>query len=91
MFNNGLTIAKIAQERGLVESTIEGHLAFFMEEGKLDINKFLSPKKQQAIEKELAVDDNNSLSKVKDALGADYSYGDIKMMLAFQKYLASDK
>ena len=86
MFNNGLTIARIAQERGLVRSTIEGHLAFFVEKGKLDINKLLSPGKQQAIEKELAVDHNNSLKEVKDALGDDYSYGEIKMMLAYQKH-----
>lgn len=90
MFNNGLTIARIAQERGLVQSTIEGHLTFFVEKGKLDINKLLSPEKQQAIEKELAADHNNSLSEVKNALGADYSYGEIKMMLACQKYLVSE-
>ncbi len=88
MFNKGLTIARIAQERGLVQSTIEGHLSFFVEKGKLDINKLLSPEKQQAIEKELAVDHNNSLSEVKTALGDNYSYGEIKMMLAWQKHLA---
>jgi hypothetical protein len=61
-----------------------------VEKGKLDINKVLSPEKQQAIEKELATDHNNSLSEVKNALGDDYSYGEIKMMLACQKYLAND-
>ncbi|MEA3487300.1 MAG: helix-turn-helix domain-containing protein, partial [Thermodesulfobacteriota bacterium] len=86
MFNNGLTIARIARERGLAQSTIEGHLSFFVEKGELDINKLLSPEKQQAIEKELAVDHNNSLSEVKTALGDDYSYGEIKMMLAYQKH-----
>jgi len=90
MFNAGLTIAAIAKERGLVQSTIEGHLGFFVEKGKLDINKLLSPEKQQAIEKELAVDHNNSLSEVKNALVDDYSYGEIKMMLAYQKHLASE-
>lgn len=89
MFNNGLTIARIARERGLARSTIEGHLTFFVEKGKLDINKLLSPEKQQAIEKELAINHNNSLSEVKNALGDDYSYGEIKMMLAYQRYLAS--
>ncbi|MDL1980968.1 MAG: helix-turn-helix domain-containing protein [Deltaproteobacteria bacterium] len=88
MFNTGLTIAGIAKERGLVQSTIEGHLSFFVEKGELDINKLLSPEKQQAIEKELAVDHNNSLSEVKTALGDDYSYGEIRMMLARRKHLA---
>ncbi|NOX32814.1 MAG: helicase, partial [Deltaproteobacteria bacterium] len=82
MFNNGLTITGIAEKRGLVQSTIEGHLAFFVENGQLDINKLLSPGKQQAIEKELAREHNNSLSEVKRVLGNDYSYGEIKMMAA---------
>ncbi len=90
MFNKGLTIVRIAQERGLVQSTVEGHLSFFVEKGKLDIDKLLSPEKQQTIEKELAVDHNNSLSEVKTALGDDYSYGEIRMILALQKHLASE-
>ncbi len=89
MFNKGLTIARIAAERGLVQSTIEGHLSFFVEKGKLDINKLLSPEKQQAIEKKLAASQNNSLSEVKNELGDDYSYGEIKMMLAHRKYFDS--
>jgi len=87
MFNKGLTIDQIAQERGLVQSTIEGHLAFFVKTGKLDINKLLSPEKQQAIEKKFPADQNNSLSEIKNAMGDDYSYGEIKMMLAHQRHL----
>jgi len=89
MFNKGLTIAKIAKERGLATSTIETHLSFFVEDGTLDINKLLSLEKQQAIKKELAIDHNNSLSEVKNTLGDDYSYGEIRMIISFLKYLAS--
>jgi len=89
MFHKGRTIRGIAEERGLVQSTIEGHLSFFVEKGKLDIGKLLSPEKQQAIEKELAAEQNNTLSKIKKELGDDYSYGEIKMMLAHQKHLDS--
>ena len=89
MFNNGLTIAQIAKERGLVKSTIETHLAFFVENGTLDINKLLSPEKQGAIKKELATDHNNSLSEVKNTLGDGYSYGEIRMIISFLKYLAT--
>ncbi len=86
MFNKGLTIVQIAKERGLVQSTIEGHLSFFVETGKLDIDKLLSPEKQQAIAIELAKE-QLSLSTVLKALGGDYSYGEIKMILALQKHL----
>jgi len=54
----------------------------------LDINKLLSPEKQQTIEKELAADHNNSLKEVKNALGDDYSYGEIRIMAACKKHLA---
>jgi len=89
MFNKGLTISGIAKERGLVESTIQGHLGFFVENGTLDISRLLAPEKQQAIEKELAAATDNSLKTVKNRLGVDYSYSDIKLMLAHRKHLAS--
>lgn len=50
MFNKGFTIARITEKRGLVESTIQSHLYFFIEKGKLDINRLLSPEKQDPIE-----------------------------------------
>ncbi|MBL0712376.1 MAG: helix-turn-helix domain-containing protein [Desulfosarcina sp.] len=90
LFNKGVTIARIAEQRGLVKSTIEGHLTFFVEKGKLDIDKLLSPEKQQAIAKKLAATRNNSLSEIKNDLGDDYSYGEINMMLAHQKQLTSN-
>lgn len=89
MFNKGLTIAEIAEERGLVKSTIETHMSFFVEKGKLNIDKLLSPEKQKAIKKELVKDQNYSLNKVKNTLGGDYKYGEIRMMIALQKYIAT--
>ncbi len=89
MFNSGLTIAKIAEERGLVKSTIETHLSFFVGKGQLDINTLVSPEKQEAIEKELVKDHHNSLTEIKKTLGEDYTYGEIRMVMTLQKYLAS--
>jgi PIF1-like helicase/helix-turn-helix protein/HRDC domain-containing protein len=91
MFSEGKSIAEIAKERGLVNSTIESHLTFFVEEGALAIGKLLSSEQQDAITEELAVEEENSLGAVKTRLGSDYSYGQIKMMLAHQKYLVENK
>ena len=88
MFHSGLTIVEISKERGLVPSTIEGHLAYFVEKGELDINKLLSAEKQKIIGEKLDEMRKNSLSEIKNALGDDCSYGEIKMMLAHRKYLA---
>ena len=86
MFNKGMTIEEIANERGFVSSTIEGHLAFFVKTGELDINRLLSPEKQNAIKEALEKEQNNSLSAVKHILGDNFSYGEIKLMTAFQEY-----
>jgi ribosomal protein L21E len=85
----GLTIARIAEERGLVNSTIEGHLAHFVETGELEIGRLVSPVKQQAIAQKLVEMKNSPHREVKIALGDDYSYGDIKLVQAHLKYQAS--
>ena len=89
MFNKGIPILKIAKERGLVESTIQGHLGFYVETGKLDINRLISSERQKAIKKILASVPNNSYKSIKNELGDDYSYGEIKLMLSHLYYLAS--
>lgn len=78
----GLTIAKIAEERGLATSTIEAHLTTFIADGKLAIGKLLAADKQQAIEQTIAQQPDQTWSEIKKALGDDYSYGEIKMVLA---------
>ncbi len=86
MFNKKMTIEEIAKERGLVNSTIEGHLAYFVKTGELDINRLLSSEKQKTIKKELEKEHNNSLTAVKQKLGEKFSYGEIKFMIAYQEY-----
>ena len=89
LFNKGMSIPDIAQERGFVESTIQGHLSFFVQTGQLDINKLLSSEQQQAIGEKLPMTAHNSLSQIKKALGQEYAYGDIKLMIAYQLFLSS--
>jgi len=88
MFNRGLTIDRIAQERSLAKSTIEKHLCFFVERGQLDIGKVLAPDRQRIIEKQLNA--ANSLGQVKHALGEGYSYGEIRIVLAHRKHRSQE-
>ncbi len=85
MFNKGLTVARIAEERGLVENTIQGHLCHFIESGELSINRLLSIEKQTAIKAVLDKASARSLKEIKKELGDNFSYGDIKLMLAHRK------
>lgn len=89
MFLAGKSVDEIAKERGFVSATIEGHLCSFVEKGELDIDKLLSREQQQVIGDELATEENNALSAVKERLGDDYSYGQIKLALAHQTFLNS--
>jgi uncharacterized protein YpbB len=90
MFNEGKSVAEIAEERGLVQSTIESHLIFFVEEGTLSINKLLSSEQQKTIAGELSAgEEENTLGSVKERLGKEYAYSQIRMMIAHQNYLAS--
>jgi hypothetical protein len=88
MFQKGLSIAEIAKERGLVESTIETHLGFFIEQGELDINKILRPEQLKEIEACLARVTDNSLKTVRTELEEKYSYGEIKFAIAHQKLMS---
>jgi hypothetical protein len=89
MFNEGKTIVEIARERSLVPSTIEGHLSFFVAKGELDIDQLLSAEKQKIIAGKLATDHSGGLSEIKKELGDDYSYGELRMMAAHQKWKSS--
>ena len=54
LFSKGLSVARIAEERGLVENTIQNHLATFVEKGELAVEKVISREKQQLIEEKIA-------------------------------------
>ncbi len=90
MFEKGLSIAQIAQERALVPTTIEGHLAHFVEMGELSIDRLVSSEKRRIIEGELARNPVSSLKDAKDALGDEVSYGEIKLVQAHLKWTMED-
>jgi len=85
MFQSGLNVTQIAAERGLVSSTIERHLTYFVQAGTLEIGKLLPSEKQQAITQKLTEMKDSSLKELKIALGDDYTYDEIKLVLACLK------
>lgn len=91
MFDSGMSVSEIAAERGLAITTIEGHLAFFVGKGKLDVNKFVSPEKQQVIAKKFKEIGRDGLAEIKKALGDDYSYSELKMVRAHLEQVQTNK
>ncbi|MEJ2660154.1 MAG: helix-turn-helix domain-containing protein, partial [Desulfobacteraceae bacterium] len=85
LFLQGLTIDQIAARRSLVTSTIEGHLAHFVANGELEIGRVVPAARLRAMEEKLSGMRSQPLKKIKQALGGEYSYGEIQMVLAHLK------
>ena len=82
LFNSGKTVAEISTIRKLQPSTIETHLATFVQTGELDVAQFVTPEKQAVILAILQKQDSIAIGPVKTELGDDYSYGEIRMVQA---------
>jgi hypothetical protein len=87
MFQSGLTIPQIAAQRGMATATIEGHLAHWIARGELEIGRLVTDARRQAIEPTIARMRGHSLKKMKEALGGDCSYADIRLVLAHLEHL----
>ncbi len=85
LFMNGKTTQEIASVRSMTLSTIEGHLAFYVERKKLDITQVVSVDKIPVIEKAVKDLGSERLSPIKQALGDLYSYGEIRCVMAHLK------
>ena len=82
MFKSGYSIAEIAEARGLAAGTIEGHLARFIENGDVKVEQLVEPHKIGPIKKAiLKLKAGGAAAPVKEFLGDDYSYGEIRAVL----------
>ena len=82
-------IKEIAQERKLVEATIEKHLAQFVKLGILEINEFVSKEKTDLITDYFNKSNSTLLRDAKAALGEDISYAEIRYVLSHMKFLGT--
>jgi ATP-dependent DNA helicase RecQ len=86
LYNDGLGIEEIAEQRNLSPVTIEGHLAAFVGTGELDIYRFVSKPKLDEILSVIKSTGQTFASKpIKDLLGDEYTYAEIKMGLEYYK------
>ena len=82
MYKEGMSVAEIMEERKLGRWTIEDHLCFFISTGELNGNEFVGDDKQAQIVNAIEKFGTASLKPLKENLGDDITYGDIKMVLA---------
>lgn len=82
IYKQGNGIESIAKIRSMATTTIEGHLAYFVTKGVLNAAEFMPAEKIKNIiivSKKL---DTFQFGPIKQALGDEYSYGDIKIAIA---------
>lgn len=85
LFKQGYSIQEIASQRNFSPTTIEGHLSFYIEKGLLSIGDIMDASKIPAIQQVVEKFDGTALSPIKEQLGDEYSYGEIRMVIAHLK------
>jgi ATP-dependent DNA helicase RecQ len=85
LFKEGKSVPEIAKERNMAISTIEGHLASFVANGEIDINKMVSEEKQLLIKEAAKIYGRESFKTLKDNLPENITYGEIRMVMAGEK------
>jgi len=79
MFEAGQTVEEIAKERGRTPTTIQGHLAYYVEEHQLDILRVLEQAKLEEIEQFCSVDPSATLAEAKTHFESKFSYGELRL------------
>jgi len=85
LYKSGKSIAEIAEERHLAIGTIEGHLAYFIARGELDISEFLSKEQVEEIAGFFLETKTESLSEAKAHFGERFLFGQLRLVLEHLK------
>jgi len=85
LFKSGKTIAEIAAERNLAVATIEGHLSYYIYNGAIDVLDIVNEKKIPLIKDAVESYGTEKLSPLKEVLGEDIGYGEIKAVIAWMR------
>ncbi len=86
LFKDKKTILEIATIRGLSPATIESHLAFYIQSGKLKVTELVSEDKIPQIVSAIKKYGHYLLTPLKEVLGEEVSYGEIRAVINHLKY-----
>jgi hypothetical protein len=88
LFQEGKTMDAIAAERNLSLNTIEGHIAFFVAGGEIEIDRLVTKERQLVIRETMKRLESRSSKTILENLPEGFSYGEIKMVLADEERIA---
>ncbi len=81
LHREGLSIEEIAQKRNIRPTTIIRHLSDLVEMNQpVNLNALVSPQRQEKICQALLVVGSHSLNQIREYLGDDYSYDEIRLV-----------
>ena len=83
LYQEGKGVEEIAKERNLTQQTIEGHLAHYVSMGEINISELVSREKVLLIEPIAKTFSGKSLTPIKEKLGREISFGEIKLVIAW--------
>ncbi|MCB2197378.1 MAG: helix-turn-helix domain-containing protein [Bacteroidetes bacterium] len=86
LYRKGYSVQNIAKERSLSVITIEKHLSDCIEQGKIDISELMDSKRIKEILRAIETEDTSLLKPVKEYLGDNYSYAEIKYVMSWLKF-----
>ncbi|MDP4182481.1 MAG: helix-turn-helix domain-containing protein [Bacillota bacterium] len=89
LHRQGLSIEQIAEVRQLKTSTIEEHLSTFVESGELEILELVNKTKLDLISASFEKHGLALMQPVKEELGDDVSYGELKLVKAYLKRMGT--
>jgi ATP-dependent DNA helicase RecQ len=82
LFLQGKTVYEIAERRDLSPQTVEGHIADGVGQGRIEITQVVSEEKIEKITAVIKESDTELLAPLKQVLGEEVSYGEIKAVIA---------
>ncbi|MCX6319107.1 MAG: helix-turn-helix domain-containing protein [Bacteroidetes bacterium] len=82
LYRKGMTVSEIANARKLAPGTIESHFVKLVGRGDLTVSELIAPEKYARIADLLKDYSGNTITPVKEMLGDDISFGDIRLVMA---------
>jgi hypothetical protein len=87
-YKQGMNTIEIAKQRDMSVTTIESHLAAFIESGEVNIFDFVNEKELEQVKSAINKIGDERLTPLKTELGDSFSYGKIRMAVVYLKRVA---
>ncbi|MEM8965009.1 MAG: DNA helicase RecQ [Bacteroidota bacterium] len=81
-YQQGKSVAEIARIRDLRTSTVSSHLAYFVQNGSLNVTELVDSATITKIEDAIYVHGDSALKPLKDSLDENISYDEIRLVIA---------